>query len=435
MGKDLRMAPKYPNGYERIKRSPGVYVYSSTPRAEMTVATGIPLFVGFGDCIDQGYSWKTSIGKINLYEVGGFDHFEKCIEVNKDGVLDYAVRGFFENGGERCLVAPILDKQEGSEKLNLLTNLFSPESTSSCGSSLLDIQGIDLVCAPDIQMQEYLSPHLEDLTGQQKMLSYCKKMENRFAILDGPRDLSSPEQEGLLDHELLVGQLQKLPERGRKVEGAIYFPWIYVKSFERDERMGRAHVAVPPCGHIAGIYARSDAAFGVHKAPANEVIEGAIDLTVHVSGRKLEELSNAGVNCLVSIPGRGIRLWGGRTLSTQPSWKYINVRRLFITLLRWIEQNMSDVVFEPNDPALWDRVRDKVHGYCFELFRCGALKGNRPSEAFFVKCDRETNTLESIESGHLICEIGLAPLVPAEFIVVRIEQSSTGTSDIPITLI
>ena len=337
------------------------------------------------------------------------------------------MRGFFENGGKHCLVVPVKDVDGSETMLQALANLFHPESP------LEDITDIDLVCAPDIMMQSLDTSLSNCLKTQKNVLKHCAEMEDRFAILDGPPgygpNAGEDPSRSLFSYnrvEQIIRWLSDLPQRGREVEGAMYFPWIYVKPFARHR--DKIHVPVPACGHVAGIYARSDAACGVHKAPANEVVEGAVDLTLRVSDAEQIELNNVGINCLRSFPGRGIRVWGARTLSTQPAWKYVNVRRLFITLRRWIEHNMADVVYEPNEPSLWDRVCDRIGAYCFELYQRGALKGERPAEAFFVKCNAETNPLESREEGRLICEIGLAPLAPAEFIIVRIAQSSAGTS-------
>jgi phage tail sheath protein FI len=185
---------------------------------------------------------------------------------------------------------------------------------------------------------------------------------------------------------------------------------------------------VPPCGHIAGIYSRSDARIGVHKAPANELMEDVLKLEIDFTDDELAELNDSGVNCLRAIRGGGIRVWGARTLSGQPQWSYVNVRRLFLTLTRWIRKNMNDVVYETNNADLWDRVRRHLADYCRNLFDQGALKGNSPQQAFYVKCDSETNSREHWEAGELVAEVGLAPSVPMEFIVVRITQNASTTT-------
>ena len=185
---------------------------------------------------------------------------------------------------------------------------------------------------------------------------------------------------------------------------------------------------VPPCGHVAGIYARSDAKTGVFKAPANEIMEGVLDMGVSLTQNEQAELNHAGVNCFKSSPTRGIRVWGARTLSVNEHDQFVTTRRLFLTLVRWIEKNMNDLVFENNDSSLWRRIKNRLEGYCYELFQKGALKGHRPEDAYYVKCDRELNNIEIQQLGKVVCEVGLASVVPSEFIVVHITQSASGVT-------
>ncbi len=401
---------------------PGVYIQETTPRKINSFDTAVPLFLGFAEAIEEDLCEKVILGTYAAYKIVGFEQFESAFKVqHPDGVLDYAIRGFFENGGNYCYVVPITDTTRSTARLQLIVRLLHPPSP------LEDMTGTDLICAPDIMMQS--DSLLSCLRAQWHILRHCEVMENRFALLGGPSRFKENGQEGLYSENRageLIHQLSNFPQRGRNIEGAMYFPWICVTPLARHR--GRGQVSVPPCGHIAGIYTRSDTKYGVHKAPANELIAGAVDLTVHISDTEQAELNNAGVNCLRSIHGRGIRVWGARTLSTQPMWKYVHIRRLFITLQRWIEHNMTGLLYEPNNSVLWDRVCDKIGAYCFELFQRGALQGERPKQAFFVKCDAETNPLETRKNGQLICEIGLAPLAPSEFIIIRIAQSSAGTT-------
>jgi hypothetical protein len=279
-----------------------------------------------------------------------------------------------------------------------------------------DIDDADLVCVPDIMMEDIRGSEESVFELQQQVLEYCKDRGERFAILDVlPGDTAIIEN----SVEKSIRHWQELVP----TEGALYYPWLCVKSLN-----GSGHQWVPPCGHVAGIYARTDANIGFHKAPANEVVEGVLDLQTNITSALQSRLNDVGVNCICSLGRRGIRVWGARTLSGLPNWRYVNVRRLFLTLVRWIEHNMSDLVFEPNGPALWDRVKNRLETYCYELFERGAVKGRDPADAFFVKCDAETNPLEVREAGQLICEVALAPLTPAEFIVIRITQSAAGVS-------
>jgi phage tail sheath protein FI len=204
---------------------------------------------------------------------------------------------------------------------------------------------------------------------------------------------------------------------------ALYYPWIKVF----DPASGE-NVYVPPSGHAAGVFGRNDDTRGVHKAPANEVIRGAIDLEINITKGEHDALNPVGVNCIRAFPGRGIRIWGARTLSSEPEWRYLNVRRLFNYLEDSILNGTQWAVFEPNDRALWAKVRRSIAAFLTMEWRKGALFGATPGEAFFVNCNDETNPSEAIDLGQLTCEIGVAPVKPAEFVIFRLSQFSGGTS-------
>jgi uncharacterized protein len=424
------------SGSEVSGRAPGVYIQEIAPSPVTAMATGVPIFVGFAGVStrpdDDGDHCEQTVMRVTSWEQ--FEQFERSIGPAAPGsYLGYAVRGFFENGGERCVVVALrsnedrlklmeaqlrldedqLRKDEYQSSRRALTNalekLFSQDA-NGLRSVLSDIDDADLVCVPDIMMKFIrLSPDLV-VELQQRVLDYCADMGERFAILDVLPGGTAEKNTAILQWRELTS-----------TDGALYFPWVRVKSLN-----GSGELWVPPCGHIAGVYARSDAGVGFHKAPANEIVEGVLDLQTEVTYGIQSKLNEVGVNCLRSFPRRGIRVWGARTLSGHRNWRYVNVRRIFLALVRWIEHNMHDLVFEPNEPSLWDRVRDRVGGYCYKLFERGALKGRDPAEAFFVKCDAETNPTDVREAGQLICDVGLAPLVPAEFILIRITQSAAG---------
>jgi phage tail sheath protein FI len=183
---------------------------------------------------------------------------------------------------------------------------------------------------------------------------------------------------------------------------------------------------IPPGGHIAGVYARSDEARGVHKAPANEIVRGATALQFPLTKGEQDILNPIGVNVTRTFPGRGIRVWGARTTSSDPLWKYINVRRLFLFLEESIDEGTQPFVFEPNDEKLWDRVRQTITQFLTRVWRDGALMGTTPEQAFFVKVDRTTMTQDDIDNGRLIVLIGVAPVKPAEFVIFRIAQTRGG---------
>src|SRR5262249_47204523 len=187
------------------------------------------------------------------------------------------------------------------------------------------------------------------------------------------------------------------------INAALYHPWVKVASPGANLR------SVPRCGHVAGIFARTDARVGVFKAPANAVVVGVLDLDPVVDTDAQRELNPEGVNCLRALPGRSIRVFGARTLSRQDEWRYVSVRRLVLALRRWLDRHMAFVTFEPNGPRLWVRIRRELTIYLTQLWQDGALAGATPDEAFFVKCDVATNPPESREIGGVVTEIGLAP--------------------------
>jgi hypothetical protein len=182
---------------------------------------------------------------------------------------------------------------------------------------------------------------------------------------------------------------------------------------------------MPPSGHLAGVWARNDNTRGVHKAPANEVVRGVTNLAYTVTKSEQDTLNPIGVNCLRAFPGMGYRVWGARTLSSDPAWRYINVRRLFNYIETSLQRGTMWAVFEPNDTRLWARLRRDVTNFLTGVYRDGALFGASPSQAFYVKCDDELNPPESRDLGRVIIEIGIAPVKPAEFIIFRISQWSS----------
>ncbi|HEY0699775.1 MAG TPA: phage tail sheath subtilisin-like domain-containing protein, partial [Micromonospora sp.] len=282
-------------------------------------------------------------------------------------------------------------------------------------SGLEAIDEVTMVAVPDL-MGAYQRGAI-DLDSvkavQLAMIDHCQLMGDRMAILDPPPGLS-PQQ---------VKEWRTDQAGYDSRYATLYYPWIRIA----DLRTG-ADLFVPPSGHVAGIWARNDANRGVHKAPANEGVRGAVTLETQLTRTEQELLNPIGINCLRSFPGRGILVWGARTLSSDPAWRYLNVRRLFNYLEESILAGTQWVVFEPNDHALWARIRRTISAFLVMEWRRGALFGLTPDEAFFVKCDDETNPAESIDLGQVVCQIGVAPVKPAEFVVFQLKQLSGGTS-------
>ena len=277
------------------------------------------------------------------------------------------------------------------------------------------VDPVTMLCVPDL-MAAY-QKNLIDIEGVQAvqlaMIAHCENMGDRVAILDPPPGLNADQiREWRVDK---VGYDSKY--------ATLYWPWIGVY----DPPTGKT-AQIPPCGHIAGIWGRSDDTRGVHKAPANEVVRGAISLPIQLTKPEHDLLNPEGINCIRAFAGRGIRVWGARTLSSDPLWRYINIRRLFNYLEESILEGTEWAVFEPNDHELWAKIRRTIAAFLVNEWRKGALFGLTPDQAFYVKCDDETNPAESIDAGMVVCEVGIAPVKPAEFVIFRLSQYSGGAS-------
>ena len=253
-------------------------------------------------------------------------------------------------------------------------------------------------------------PGITDPNVQLTLVAHCENLASRFAVLDMPVELSKTDE--ILTARSVIDSTY----------AAMYHPWLTVF-----DPLDKKNILIPPSGSVLGIYARSDNSRGVHKAPANEVVRGCTGLSVPFNKGEQDILNPKGVNLIRSFPGQGIRVWGARTASSDPSWKYVNVRRLFIFLEESIKANTNWVVFEPNDERLWSRVKRTIDGFLRTMWRDGALAGATEADAFFCEIGPSTMSQADIDNGRLICVIGVAPVKPAEFVIFRITQK-TGDS-------
>jgi uncharacterized protein len=383
--------------------SPGVYRQEVSLKPSPVLQTGVPGFVGFAGAPPGGTL------QINRPVVlSRKEEFSASFSSANGSFLADVVAGFFENGGTRCYVVAADYSMDPVQGLVNAIAALAP----------LDI---DLVAVPDASrlLKSDNTPDKPSIARvQMEMLSHCAQQGNRFAILDS---LPGASVDDVIDQsqQLLLGQQEP-------VNAALYYPWLITSS---------ASNSVPPCGHVAGIYRRSDLKTGVFKAPANEEIFSVLDLETQIDGSIQGRLNPLRINCLRAFPGRGIRVWGARTLGSarvppdRDDWLYVNVRRLFLTVRRWIDFNMGWATFEPNDSRLWVRIQRELTAFLTKLQRDGALQGATAAEAFYVKCDAENNPPELRDLGQVVIEIGLAPLSPAEFIVVRIVRRAGGSPD------
>jgi phage tail sheath protein FI len=298
-----------------------------------------------------------------------------------------------------------------SKVLSLPTSSeFQGEVTERTGlDGLAALDDATMVCVPDLMsVPPGQKLDLKMVKAVQTMvIAHCEQMHDRVAILDAPPNMSP----------------QAIKKWRMETAGfdssyaALYYPWIEVM-----DPVTNRNILVPPSGHMAGIWARNDNTRGVHKAPANEVVRGATGLAVNCTKGEQDTLNPNGVNCIRAFPGMGIRVWGARTLASNPAWRYLNVRRLFNMVEKSIERGTQWVVFEPNDPSLWAQVTRDVSSFLSTVWVSGALFGTTPDQAFYVKCDAELNPSESRDLGRLVIEIGLCPVKPAEFVIFRISQ-------------
>jgi phage tail sheath protein FI len=263
-------------------------------------------------------------------------------------------------------------------------------------AALEDIEEIAICAVPGIWSR----------TVQSALIAHCRNLKDRFAILDPPRGLT-------------VQQVQAFREPLSSDYAALYHPWVRVR-----DPVTRGNVPVPPSGHLAGLYAFVDNERGVHKAPANVVVQQIVDLDDDINQREQDILNPVGINALRQFPNRGRLVWGARTLSPIPEWRYVSVRRLFIFIEDSIKHGTQWVVFEPNDERLWALVRQAITNFLDTVWRSGALQGLKQEEAFYVRCDRSTMSQDDIDNGRLIVEIGIAPVRPAEFVIFRFRQKT-----------
>jgi phage tail sheath protein FI len=402
--------------------TPGVYVEEvpGGPRPIQAVGTSTAGFVGIAPRADHRVNEAVAINNWSQF-------VREFVPENdpRSTPLSNAVYGFLENGGTRCFVV----------------NVGADGSVTGAGR---DRVGLEVLEAID-EVAIVLCPGLTATEVQNATLSHCENAKDRVAILDAPeevRDIGKLTQlqtaeaptrrrtrgaaapaEGAEPPASDGGETNGGGFKPRPSEyGTFYFPWLTIL-----DPIENTLVDVPPSGHVAGIWARSDAMRGVHKAPANEVVRGALNVTYRLTREEQGVLNQEGVNCIRLFGREGIRVWGARTLADQSGeWRYLNVRRLFNMVEESIAQSTNWIVFEPNDRTLWKNIRRDVGAFLTLLWRDGALMGSSPEEAFFVKCDEETNPKELIDAGQVVTVIGMAPVKPAEFIVFRLSQSAEG---------
>jgi phage tail sheath protein FI len=407
-------------------QTPGVYV-EEIESGSKPIEAGATNIVGF-----LGVAEKGPVNEAVL--VTNWTQYTKIFGgLHTGGWMAHGVYQFFQNGGTKAYINNLKEippksgnevspkagkgktdqektEQEKAEQVEKPVKIENPNDVAKLiigtdggvgkktGLYLFDtIPDIGLVAAPGVT----------DPAAQDAILTHCEKNRFRFAVLDSPEELEKG--------------IDTMPMPRDSMMGGYYFPWV-----EMYDPVADKNVFAPPSGGVCGIYSRVDSTRGVHKAPANEIFRTALGLKYKLTDAEQELLNPKGINCIRDFPGRGIRIWGARTISSNPEWRYINVRRLFCMVEQAIQNGTNWVVFEPNTRDLWKKIMRNITSFLLNVWRSGALFGDSPEEAFYVRCDDELNPPESIDAGYVIVELGLAPAKPAEFVVFRVSQKTLG---------
>lgn len=400
-----------------VYQAPGVYVeeVEGGSRPVQGVATAVAAFVGFTEKAPEGNPDDPEGVRPTL--VTNWSQFERSYGSFVEGaILPHAVYGFFANGGGRAYIVkvPHLDA-DGNPRPVAADDLVGNEALRTGINGLAVAEDVTMVAVPDlinVARNAEGGVDMDTWQGVQlALINHCEGQKDRMAILDSPPALN-PQQ--ALEWRTNAGY--------DSMFAALYYPNIRIANpLAKPTNDLPKVITVPPSGHLAGLWARTDGV-GVWKAPANEVLRGALDLEYQMTTGEQEILNPVGINAIRAFGVRGIRVWGARTTSSDPLWRYLNVRRLF----NYIEDSLLGgtqwVVFEPNDANLWARARRTVNSFLLGLWRQGAMVGATPDQGFYVKCDEETNPRESVDEGRVTIEIGVAAVKPAEFVVIRIGQ-------------
>ncbi|GHC44331.1 phage tail sheath family protein [Streptomyces cinnamoneus] len=437
-------------------KAPGVYVTErpSGVRTITGVSTSVPAFVGYTKKLNaigeqtllpftdeerrapqRMDSWKEFTERYNITAVAdelakqkkalsqagaeedkkkarrGIRIAERCM------VLAEAVYGFFANGGSTCYVVGFTDPAKKVVAAGVGGLEGSADRPLKGLAGLQTVPEVSMVAVPglwdmttDVSEEETLPPPV-DADGKTligKAVAHCVTMRNRVGIFEPPPGKKPTDVETFLKDQ---------PAQGSDAAfTTYYYPWIRVPGVDGVDR------TVPPSGHVAGVWARTDTERGVFKAPANQNLRGVLDMPVLLTDLAQGRLNEMGVNCLRVFPGQGLLVWGARTRSKDRDWVYLNVRRLVCFLAESIRLSSTWAVFEPNDDRLWASLRHSVTSFLTDQWRQGALLGRTPEEAFFVVCDRTNNISSTIDLGKVICDIGVAPVRPAEFVHFQITQ-------------
>ena len=379
--------PLNPNHKSAFGNADSLKDYFAQEPSSLAQARNLPIVVLIGDKIFTGGDLLAALAGDD------FDDLSTALGNPNSTESDRTIDTLLTGGNDGQLPEP--DDYTGRE---------DPDTNNKTGLvSFEDIEDISIVAAPGATAS-YNDRETDATAIINAVISHAEKMRYRIAVLDSGEGLSISE---------VRSQRAKMDSK----YAALYYPWIRVVDPVTNTEMN-----LPPSGFVAGIYARNDTNRAVYKAPANEVVNGAIGFEKLLNKAQQEVLNPEGINCFRFFEGRGFRLWGARTISSDPEWKYVNLRRYFAYLEHSIDKGTQWAVFEPNGELLWGNVRRTIEDFLLNEWQNGALLGDKPEKAYFVKCDRSTMTQNDLDNGRLVCLIGVAPLRPAEFVIFRIGQ-------------
>jgi phage tail sheath protein FI len=376
-------------GHERDGAPDSISSRFAQDPSNLTQARTLPIVISLGDDVRTGIDLLDVLLDTNTA-------LEEALNNQKATDSERSVEVLLSGGndGQR----PGAAEYEGAE---------NPQTNNKTGLvAFEDLEDISIVAAPGATFNYEASASDRDNSNAitNSLISHAERMKYRIAVLDS-------------GNEQAISQVRAMRARLDSTHAAFYYPWVRVL-----DPVTRKEIHLPPSGFVAGIYARNDVNRAVYKAPANEVVNLAIGFEKLLNKGQQDVLNPEGINCFRYFEGRGFRLWGARTASSDPEWKYVNLRRYFAYLERSVDKGTQWAVFEPNGSQLWANVRRTIEDFLFNEWQMGALLGDKPEKAYFVRCDRSTMTQNDLDNGRLVCLIGVAPLRPAEFVIFRIGQ-------------
>jgi len=391
---DLPLDPQH----QRAGSPDSVFAYFARDPASLTRARTVPIML----LDDDATALATGVGLLGAF----FDADPNAVASPPAG-LRAALQDAESSAGARSLSIVIDGGSDGARPLadEYAGRVDTATDRKTGLKQLEDLEDISIVAAPGCTFQ-YEDPTYgpQARTIVRSLISHAERMKYCIAVLDSGDDQS-------------ISQVRAMRAQLDSKHAALYYPWVRVL-----DPVTQRETHMPPSGFVSGIYARNDVNRAVYKAPANEVVNLALGFERFLNKAQQEVLNPEGINCFRYFEGRGMRLWGARTISSDPEWKYVNIRRYFAYLERSIDKGTQWAVFEPNGEQLWANVRRTIEDFLLNEWQNGALLGEKPEKAYFVKCDRSTMSQNDLDNGRLICLIGIAPLKPAEFVIFRIGQ-------------